>query len=57
MRKRNEYDILAEIAAADKPKRPQRPRYCPDDLWQLMEACWSYRPEDRPTVSQVCGKL
>ncbi|XP_055298116.1 proto-oncogene tyrosine-protein kinase ROS isoform X4 [Sitodiplosis mosellana] len=29
--------------------RLDKPSNCPDDLYQLMLKCWSYRPEERPT--------
>ncbi|CAC5362937.1 TNK2 [Mytilus coruscus] len=30
-------------------KRLQRPNHCPNDIYQLMLQCWSYKPQDRPT--------
>jgi len=25
-----------------------------DDLWYIMARCWSVRPQDRPTMEEVC---
>ena len=30
-------------------KRLSRPEDCPNDIYQLMLQCWSYKPQDRPT--------
>ena len=30
-------------------KRLNRPEDCPNDIYQLMLQCWSYKPQDRPT--------
>lgn len=44
-------------------KRLQRPNHCPNDIYQLMLQCWSYKPQDRPTfpalkdfLCEVCYK-
>ncbi|EUC59427.1 tyrosine kinase catalytic domain protein [Rhizoctonia solani AG-3 Rhs1AP] len=29
----------------------------PDDMWRLLESCWTYMPEDRPTIDKVIEKL
>lgn len=45
--------ILQRIAAAENPERPKRPSYCPDALWQLLEACWDPEPANRPSLDKV----
>ena len=40
---------LAYAVANDRPPlRPTIPRYCPSELAQLMEQCWSGDPSKRP---------
>ncbi|KAK9870069.1 hypothetical protein WA026_006164 [Henosepilachna vigintioctopunctata] len=34
-----------------------RPAECPDLLWEIMEACWKYRPKDRPLFLGVVELL
>jgi serine/threonine protein kinase len=34
-----------------------RPTHCPDLLYEVMSACWSWRPNDRPTFSDVVHRL
>jgi hypothetical protein len=45
-------------------KRPSRPshglsvtRGLTDDVWHLIEACWSQYPDDRPTAVQIVKTL
>jgi hypothetical protein len=28
-----------------------------EKLWDMIERCWKLKPEDRPTMSEVCGIL
>ncbi|KAJ8085079.1 hypothetical protein PM082_003861 [Marasmius tenuissimus] len=41
--------------------RPSRPSpeifWCPENVWALVERCWSQRPQDRPKASEVHGYL
>jgi hypothetical protein len=34
-------------------RRMLRPRYCPVNLYRIMQACWSSNPEDRPTFDEL----
>ncbi|XP_019628266.1 PREDICTED: fibroblast growth factor receptor 2-like [Branchiostoma belcheri] len=37
--------------------RLEKPLYCPDELFALMEDCWTILPEDRPTFPQLKTNL
>ncbi|XP_031627487.1 proto-oncogene tyrosine-protein kinase ROS-like isoform X2 [Contarinia nasturtii] len=43
---RNNVEVLHYVRDGGRLDRPMN---CPDDLYQLMLKCWSYRPEERPT--------
>jgi len=48
--------LHARITRGEWPPRPDGwdPRnYISDDLWDLMQHCWSYSHENRPTMEQV----
>lgn len=38
-------------------ERLQRPVRCPDELWQLIEACWAQDPKDRPSFEDTLRTL
>lgn len=38
-------------------ERLQRPIRCPDELWQLIEACWAQDPKDRPSFEDTLRSL
>lgn len=33
------------------------PELCPSDYYKLMHQCWAYKPEDRPTFSEILEQL
>lgn len=37
--------------------RPKIPSICPDDYEQLMKRCWSAKPEERPSFSEILEEL
>jgi hypothetical protein len=42
--------------------RPRRPKATPEfvlsnELWSLMEVCWSQQPSDRPVMSAVVDAI
>ncbi|KAG8893895.1 hypothetical protein FRC01_013282, partial [Tulasnella sp. 417] len=52
-------DVMALIAVSSGqvPARKDHPLLpATDPLWDLLEACWSFEPEDRPTMSVVVSK-
>ena len=48
--------IHARINKKQCPPRPDGPegdKYVSDGLWELMNRCWSLKPDLRPTIEQV----
>jgi len=45
------------VAVATQNHRPPPPPNCPAPFWQLMQSCWSSRPADRPSFSEVLCQL
>ena len=43
--------IHARIAKKQCPPRPKT--HVSDDLWSLMERCWSVEPDKRPTMENI----
>jgi hypothetical protein len=45
------------VINGERPPRPEAmdftPRIAFDDLWTLVEACWTQLPNERPTGSEV----
>lgn len=37
----------------EKGERLQKPDDCPDDVYSVMERCWSYAPQERPTFREL----
>lgn len=42
--------------ALQKERLP-RPARCPDQLWQLIEACWAQDPQARPSFADILVTL
>ena len=50
---RNAEIIHERIGKKKSPPRPDGKHHIPDDLWDLMERCWSFVPEPRPPMEEV----
>lgn len=37
------------IEIIEKGERLPQPHLCPDDIYDIMQGCWSYKPKNRPT--------
>ncbi|XP_063973343.1 tyrosine-protein kinase Shark isoform X2 [Diachasmimorpha longicaudata] len=41
------------IQLVEKGERLQKPEDCPDHIYEVMNRCWSYTPQDRPTFCEL----
>ena len=51
--------VIQKVMEGERPGRPQGekgPRFT-DDLWEMLERCWSPQPKDRPTIDAVLKLL
>lgn len=37
--------------------RPDKPRLCPDEMYDLMKRTWAEEPEKRPTFQELLTRL
>ena len=51
----NVFMVMSQVVAGERPGRPQGTEgmWFSDDLWVMLQACWSHQPNDRPTVEAV----
>ena len=51
---RDDFAVMhARIAKQQTPARPDGKAHVPDDLWDLMNRCWSTEPDQRPSMEGV----
>ena len=51
-----EFVVIQRVLEGGRPERPQGSRFT-DDLWGMLERCWSPKPNDRPTVEDILENL
>ena len=51
--------VMQKILDCEQPERPTGPEglWFTDDLWEMLRLCWSPKPNDRPSIELVLGKL
>ena len=51
--------VMRKVVDGERPERPQGPEaaWFTDDLWEMLERCWSPDPKLRPAVGAVLGRL
>ena len=47
--------LMVEFVVVSQGRRPRRPSFAviPDRIWEMLQACWSRDPTQRPTVEQI----
>ena len=55
----SDYLVIAEVLGGVRPERPRgvKGAWFTDDVWRMLQACWSPRPEDRPNVEVILERL
>ena len=53
------YMSVVKVVEGKHPERPQGAKgvWLTDELWGVLEQCWSLQPTDRPTAEAICGHL
>ena len=51
--------VVRKVVDGERPMRPQGPGrvWFTDDLWGMLERCWSPQPKVRPTAEAILGHL
>ena len=51
--------VMRKVIGGERPNRPEGPEavWFTDDLWGLLNQCWSSEPKLRPTVESVLERL
>src|SRR4051794_7544505 len=50
-------DALRDRIEKDPTFRPERPDFCPDATWTLMQECWAFDWAARPSFDAVADRL
>jgi hypothetical protein len=57
----NEYQVIVAIQGGNRPPHPlhdlSRTRGLNNDVWHLIETCWTAEPSERPTATQIVEQL
>lgn len=35
--------------------RPEQPKNCPDEVFEMMKQCWNAEPEERPSFKELAA--
>jgi len=51
----NDVSVVRKVIEGERPGRPQgrEEGWFTDDLWEMLERCWSSQPERRPAIDTV----
>jgi len=51
--------VLLKVIEGERPGRPQGAEgaWFTDELWEMLELCWSRQPKNRPTIEVVLEHL
>ncbi|KAF9259373.1 kinase-like protein, partial [Marasmius fiardii PR-910] len=45
--------VILKVINGERPKRPTEVRWCPDNIWALVEQCWAQESHLRPTAAVI----
>lgn len=48
-------EVIEKVARDGE--RPEKPKYCHSQLFEIMSKCWSQKPEERPTFKKLVKQL
>ncbi|KAL1674982.1 kinase-like domain-containing protein [Schizophyllum commune] len=51
---KNGFAVIVDISTG---KHPRRPEVITDQMWAMLQRCWAYEPQDRPSMGEVVGWL
>ena len=48
-------EIVRKVIGGGRPERPEGAEgaWFTDDIWGMLEQCWSQQPKDRPSIEAV----
>lgn len=49
----NKWNSNQVIQLVEKGERLHKPEDCPEHVYVVMQSCWSYAPQDRPTFKEL----
>jgi serine/threonine protein kinase len=52
----SEIGVMLKVVRGEQPVRPEGV-WCTGDIWKKLQECWSFHPNDRPTIGAVFGWL
>ncbi|KIM76252.1 hypothetical protein PILCRDRAFT_654444 [Piloderma croceum F 1598] len=50
------YPVVTSVMEGKRPARPTE-ALLDDNIWRLVEACWTQQPNDRPSATQIVQRL
>ena len=48
--------VQSLVCSGGHPQRPDA-EACPEYMWEVMQSCWAFSAEDRPTFAQLKERL
>ncbi|KIK64858.1 hypothetical protein GYMLUDRAFT_982306, partial [Collybiopsis luxurians FD-317 M1] len=54
---KTDFQVMQSVSQGQRPPQPQQNRWCPDALWELVEACWAQDPAARPNIQKLYDTL
>ena len=49
--------VIKKVLEGSRPPRPDDASLLSDEIWKVIEMCWSQEPQDRPSAESVIEQL